>query len=97
MEHRALFLNIIDPEYPKFYHDTFHRFLDFMADHESNDILIHCNQGLSRAPALAMLYLFRNKPFTVALDEYRKLDPAIRMNGGIELYLREFWDEQFRL
>src|SRR5882762_8838896 len=54
-----LFLNIIDPRKPLFMPASFNVFLSF-ADREwlvRRKLPIHCNQGESRAPSLALLFL----------------------------------------
>ena len=54
-----LFLNIIDPPVPLFMPLLFSAFLEFANKHwgQGKNLLIHCNQGESRAPSLAMLFL----------------------------------------
>jgi len=54
-----LYLNIIDPPVPLFKIETFAQFLAFAGEHYDGggSLLIHCNQGESRAPALALLFL----------------------------------------
>ena len=53
-----LFLNIIDPNEPLFMPPLFTASLDFIEKHISKrKVLIHCNEGLSRSPSLALLYL----------------------------------------
>ena len=53
-----LYLNLIDPPQPLFMMPSFEAFLKFV-DHEIVDrpVLIHCNQGESRAPSLTLLYM----------------------------------------
>ena len=53
-----LFLNIIDPLAPLFMPPLFTAFLAFANKHwgQGKKLLIHCNQGESRAPSLAMLF-----------------------------------------
>lgn len=54
-----LFLNLIDPPVPLFKRESFDAFLAFARAERAagNGLLIHCNRGESRAPALAMLLL----------------------------------------
>src|ERR1700758_5439925 len=49
-----LYLNLIDPPMPLFMEESFRIFLDAV-DWWKGEILIHCNEGLSRAPSLALL------------------------------------------
>jgi len=54
-----LYLNLIDPPVPLFKIESFSCFLTFATTHYGNGatVLIHCNQGESRAPSLALLFL----------------------------------------
>lgn len=97
-----LYLNIIDPREPLFQKRMFEEFLAFAKTkwEEQRKILIHCNQGRSRAPSLALLFLakiaFRvtNKSYDDAWLEFEKLigEPYIP-SQGIEQWLREHWSE----
>ncbi len=58
-----LYLNLIDPPTPLFRVESFRHFRDFAMStyvdgHQA--LLIHCNQGESRAPSLAMLFLAKD-------------------------------------
>jgi hypothetical protein len=58
-----LFLNLIDPPTPLFRVESFRHFREFAACHyvgSGHDLLIHCNQGQSRAPMLALLFLAKD-------------------------------------
>ncbi len=88
-----LFLNIIDPKEPLFKIEVFDKALEFIDKHIKNrEVIIHCNQGLSRAPALAMLFLFRDKSFDEAMNSMRDMFPQFAPNTGIQTFLREHWD-----
>jgi len=54
-----LYLNMIDPPVPLFMPETFLKGVWFIHRelHRGRDVLIHCNQGKSRSPSIAMLYL----------------------------------------
>lgn len=76
------------------------QFLEFVegARDEGRPVLIHCDQGISRAPTLAMLYLSKSADvlsdgsFEDAAAQYRERDPRYRPDRGIRLYLGECWD-----
>jgi hypothetical protein len=60
---RDLYLNLIDPPTPLFKVDSFLHFRDFaesryLGAHQA--LLIHCNQGHSRVPSLALLFLAKD-------------------------------------
>ena len=94
-----LYLNIIDPPKPLFMRELFISFLEFSIRHWDSgaNILIHCNQGESRAPSLAMLFLAKhiqiipNDSFDSALQEFRNMDPCYQPGAGIRTYLRDNW------
>lgn len=96
-----LILNLVDapdPAYiPKEVIDTA---LD--AIHQNilqNKVLVHCNQGMSRSPTIAFLYLakftkiFLSNDFTVALPEFKKLYPAYTPANGMAMFAKNNWHE----
>ncbi|MHB1798537.1 MAG: hypothetical protein ACYCUI_09570 [Vulcanimicrobiaceae bacterium] len=96
-----LFLNIIDPPKPLFMPASFDVFLSF-ADREwlvGRKLLIHCNQGESRAPSLALLFLAKrrsalsNSSYSAARLEFERLYPAYNPSLGIQAYLTGNWHE----
>lgn len=94
---RHLYMNLIDPEEPLFMTKSFEDFLHFMSLSPRREVLIHCNSGLSRSPALAMLYLEARSSIRRAFDDactdYKRRDPPASLSRGIKLFLREHWEE----
>ena len=98
---RELALNLIDPPVPLFRVESFVRALDFMdAFRDGPDpLLIHCNNGLSRAPSLALLYMAKRSKtipddsFAVARAVFETLVPpgTYQPGQGIETFLAEHW------
>lgn len=96
-----LFLNLIDPPIPLFKLRSFEIFLQYSAAHyaASESLLIHCNQGFSRAPSLALLFLSKrlgaigNGSFNRAREDFESLYPEYSPGKGIEIFLREHWKE----
>jgi len=96
-----LYLNMIDPPKPLFMMPLFTHFLVFARNnwHEGKNILIHCNLGESRAPSLAMIFLAKvtktlpDDSFESAHKEYQKIDPYFSPGQGIQIYLKEKWNE----
>ena len=93
-----LFLNMIDPNEPLFMPPLFLASLDFIEKHISErKVLIHCNEGLSRSPSLALLYLAKRaeiisgKSYGEAVKDFIKLFPSYRPGRGIVLYLQLNW------
>ena len=96
-----LFLNIIDPPVPLFMPPLFTEFLAFANKHwsQGRKLLIHCNQGESRAPSLAMLFLAKgvfaipDTSYEVARSEFEKLYPRYNPGKGIETYFSKNWTQ----
>lgn len=94
-----LYLNIIDPPVPLFMPPLFSNFMNFANKHwnESRTLLIHCNQGESRAPSLALLFLAKglsvinNDSYGSARAEFEKIYPMYNPGKGIETYFTKNW------
>lgn len=94
-----LYLNIIDPPVPLFKAETFERFLAFArTKYDSGaSVLIHCNQGESRAPSLALLFLAKHigalpdSSYEDAKRAFERLFPTYRPGKGIQRFLAENW------
>lgn len=95
-----LYMNLIDPPTPRlFMADSFHGFLEFASGRyeEGDRLLIHCNEGLSRAPSLALLFLAKelgelpDDSYGSARQSYEERDPAYAPSRGIRTYLAENW------
>lgn len=92
-----LYLNMIDPPLPLFKPAMFDAFFSFMDEEiKTREILIHCNQGQSRSPSLALLYMAKrlktlpDDSFTAARTAFEKKIPYAP-SKGIETYLMENW------
>lgn len=97
-----LYLNMIDPEKPLFKKEMFEDFFSFTVPRWKNgesQLLIHCNQGRSRSPSLALLLLASHSAaipddsFTSARGQFEELYPAYRPSRGIRVFLQNNWDE----
>lgn len=96
-----LFLNIIDPPRPLFKPQLFTSFLEFTLKQweRGKKILIHCNQGESRAPTLAMMFMAKHlndiptSTFSEARTEFEKQFPGYRPGNGIQIYLNQNWNK----
>jgi hypothetical protein len=96
-----LYLNLIDPPVPLFKIESFRCFLAFATAQykEGATLLIHCNQGESRAPSLALLFLAKRiqaiptGSFLEAKEAFSMLYPAYLPGRGIEQFLTMQWSE----
>ncbi len=79
--------------------ETFTNILNFIDKWiKTTNVLVHCDQGQSRAPTIGMLYLAKRSKkipdasFEDARDEFIKLYP-VYSPGGIGKYVEEKWHE----
>lgn len=78
--------------------ETFMQALDFIDKHyPDNKIMIHCDQGQSRSPTLAMLYMAKRlsaipDDFYGARNAFTQLYPGYAP-GGIAEYVASHWSE----
>lgn len=95
-----LYLNMIDPPIESLFPDElFQAFLPFAAEiwDSPKRLLIHCNEGLSRSPSLALLFLAKhigaisNDSYEEARRDFYKLYPHYSPGGGIQTYLNANW------
>lgn len=96
-----LLLNMPDSQQPGFYHkealiDPALAFIDQMRAQGAN-ILIHCEQGWSRSPSLALLYLaarlraLPTESLAAAEAHFRALYPGYAPGYGIWAHMKEHW------
>jgi len=96
-----LYLNLIDPPIPLFMTESFTSFLVFAQAqlNEGRNILIHCNQGESRAPSLALLFLAKivgsisNESYEAARSDFKALFTGYYPGKGIQKYLSDNWSD----
>lgn len=96
-----LFLNIIDPPKPLFKMPLFKEFLRFTKFHwdKFKNVFIHCNEGESQAPSLALLFLAKhigvisNESFLKSKQDFMKIFPFYKPGEGIQIYLQTYWNE----
>jgi protein-tyrosine phosphatase len=96
-----LYLNMIDPEQPLFQREMFEDFFSFAKRWLENEdrLLIHCNQGRSRSPSLALLLLATHTDevptgsFVEARGVFKGLYPKYQPSRGIQSYLQNNWDD----
>jgi len=98
-----LYLNMVDMSMPlshEFTGPIILTALDFINKHiESKKILIHCNLGYSRSPAIALLFMAKrkksitNESYTKAKEDFKMKYPNYNPGRGIEIYLTNYWIE----
>lgn len=96
-----LILNLIDADTPKYIpKEIIDEALEFIEKSLDNDqkVLVHCNQGRSRSPGIAMLYLAQegeisSETFQEARDEFKEIYPRCNLAGGMRGFLEQHWDD----
>lgn len=98
-----LYLNIVDMDRKlshEFTEPIVSAALDFIENHlGSRQVLIHCNEGRSRSPSLAMLYLAKRErvipdtSYREAKSAFQERYPRYAPGRGVESYLLEYWPE----
>jgi hypothetical protein len=96
-----LFLNMVDMEQellPKYTNPIMRSAVVFIEQYiQDKKVLIHCNQGQSRSPSIALVYLAKNKiisdvSFEKACDDFSNIFKNYEPGKGILLYLRNNWN-----
>jgi len=95
-----IMLNIVDADDPAFFAKSMiDQALDFIDEQLSNSqkVLVHCNLGESRSPAIALVYLaarrraLPTKSLEAAEQQFKQLYPAYSPKPGIRGHLKQYW------
>jgi hypothetical protein len=97
-----LILNLVDAPDPAYIpKEIVDAALDFIGEslRSGHKVLVHCNLGESRSPAIGLLYLaaFTSAIPNASLEEaesaFLKIYPGYRPGAGIRGFLEQHWDE----
>ena len=97
-----LMLNIVDANDPAFFSkDMINTSLDFIGESLSNGmkVLVHCNLGESRSPAIALLFMatrlkaISTESLQTAESEFTVIYPRYNPNPGLREHLRQHWSD----
>lgn len=95
---KHLVLNIVDCDNPAFFaDDMIDEAINYVVKclEEGKKVLIHCNQGESRAPSIALLVLRRLKvvdsDFNEAMNDFKLKYPTYKPAQGIYQYMQMRW------
>lgn len=88
-----LYLNMVDARDPAYIsHELVQTGLDFLSDAvKRGPVLVHCNEGHSRAPGIALLWLLQNGHIN-SEHQFQKLYPDYAPNEGVHRYVRDNWN-----
>lgn len=91
-----LILNLVDVEDPKYVHPSIMRAAMWFIDQNAH-VLVHCNQGASRSPTIAMLYLHSigKLPliFEAAEAAFKEIYPPYCPGKGMRGFAQAHWEE----
>lgn len=96
-----LALNMIDADNPKYIPkalvDAALKYIDENLN-KGLKVFLHCNQGMSRSPGIALLFLaqkglFLDLSYDNAKEEFRKVYPNFLPAGGVDGYCRLHWND----
>lgn len=97
----CLILNLVDVANPQYIPleimdtavETIHEYI------ENKKILVHCNQGMSRSPSIALLYLakytevFTGLSIEDARAKFRNLYPNYNPANGVDKFIQAHWSD----
>lgn len=90
-----LCLNLVDVDDPAYVSPVLMKAaIAFIAEHvKARRVLVHCNQGASRGPGVAMAYMAPELPanFDDAERAFRQLYPSYLPKNGMRMYLMNNW------
>lgn len=98
---KHLFLNMVDMErefHPRFTNPMMKVAMYFIEKYiVDNQVLVHCNQGQSRSPSIALVYLalknvLNPNSYGFATMDFKKRYPNYDPGNGIAMYLENNWD-----
>lgn len=99
-----LYMNIVDaPKSIFFDKSMIDKAINFIEEKlgEGLNVLVHCNEGFSRSPSIALLYLIKNgiiKGDTLedCEAEFMKVYPEYNPGKGIRGFVNEHWKEYIK-
>lgn len=98
----ALYCNLIDADSMEYIPDAIiERSLKFIADEiaDGRNVLVVCNNGVSRSPSIALMYLIKAGYFDLcatfedAVKRFKEKYPMYSPNKGMYEYTKSFFDK----
>jgi protein-tyrosine phosphatase len=95
-------LNIVDADNPSFFAKSMiNQALNFIEQQYSDglNVLVHCNQGESRGPLIALIYMaarlqiLPNESLEAAEQSFRNLYPYYNPKPGIRGHIKQYWQQ----
>ncbi len=99
---KRLMLNIVDADNPGFFAKSMiDQALDFIEQQYSEElnVLVHCNQGESRGPSIALTYMaarlqaLPNESLEAAEQPFKTLYPYYNPKPGIRGHIKQYWQQ----
>lgn len=94
-------LNMVDSDYHHYFSlSMFDISLKYIEEKKllGKKVLIHCNEGKSRAPSIGLLYLAKNhkienRTYRQAKEDFEKIYPEYHPNTGVRDFLNLSWNK----
>lgn len=100
----ALYCNLIDTPRIEFISDEIiEKCIEFIDSEleKGQEVLIVCNQAISRSPSIALMWLIKHNMFNLNCEFYEVVDdfkrdyyPMYNPSEGFYEYAKKFWDER---
>lgn len=99
---RKLILNLVDAPNPDYIpYEIIERAIEYIHEKmtENSKILVHCNQGESRAPSIGLLYLAKytnlisSESLENAKKEFIEIYPNYNPSKGMQLFMQYNWQK----
>jgi len=94
-----LILNLVDVEDPKYISKIIIDKAISTIDHNinTNNVLVHCNQGMSRSATIGLLYLHHigiisTNNFLEAEDQFSRIYPYYNPANGMRFFAKQYWN-----
>ncbi|BFI65201.1 hypothetical protein okayama3_07860 [Yersinia pseudotuberculosis] len=96
-----LILNLIDADNPAYIPKEIisEALVAIHQNIQTNKVLVHCNQGMSRSPTIALLYLLKytdvlnSQSLSTAIEDFRRLYPIYNPARGVTMFVEQNWHE----
>lgn len=95
MRTNHLIIDMVDASSPKYFHiEQFNTIPSWI--NPMTPTFIHCDQGISRAPSVAMYYMafmgnISDTSYYSAYAEFKSLYPSFSPGSGIREFMAEWW------
>lgn len=84
-----LYLNLIDADYKYIPKQILRQSISYIEKNINNKVLVHCDQGVSRSPSIAFMYMM-SIGFPFDMEYFKFIYPDFNPNNGMLNHLKEY-------